>query len=104
MDILMDLYDTTGPDEASLITQIILKDIRPIISPLKYTINTTVNLLSKKPARSPMTIRQALGIWHPTLPRLYDIYASISELFEMLENGSSSQLKPVIGIPVQVRK
>jgi DNA ligase 4 len=99
--VLNDLYRTATPDEASLITQIILKDLRPIVSPLKI-VHTTTNLLRKKPANVPLTVWQALKIWHPTLPALYRVYASIPEVFNVLENGTSAQLEPILGIPIQV--
>jgi DNA ligase-4 len=99
--VLDDLYRTATPNEAALITQIILKDLRPIVSPLGK-VHTTTNLLRKRPANPPLTVWQALKIWHPTLPALYRVYASIPEVFGVLGNGTDTRSEPVLGIPVQV--
>lgn len=99
--VLRDLYRTATPEEASLITQIILKDLRPIVSPLK-TVHTTSNLLERKHTDPPLTVWQAMKIWHPMLPSLYRVYASIPDVFNILESGTDPQLEPIVGIPVQV--
>ncbi|KAG8827284.1 hypothetical protein FRC19_004490 [Serendipita sp. 401] len=103
LDILRDLYTNVTPEEASLITQVILKDLRPILEPIGPA-HTTVNLSKRSNIDQRLTLRQALSVWDQRLSRLYRVCSSIKEAFSALEHGTNSSLTPVVGVPVEIPK
>ncbi|KAG8788433.1 hypothetical protein FRC15_004408 [Serendipita sp. 397] len=103
LDILRDLYTNVTPEEASLITQVILKDLRPILEPIGPA-HTTVNLSKRSNIDQRLTLRQALSVWDQRLSSLYRVCSSIKEAFSALEHGTNSSLTPVVGVPVEIPK
>ncbi|KAG8836098.1 hypothetical protein FRC17_010031 [Serendipita sp. 399] len=100
LNILRDLYAKATPKAANLITQIILKDLRPILEPIGVA-HTTLNLLKKNSHLQRLTLKQSLKAWDRRLPELYRVCASLKEAFNALEHGTNTSLSPVVGVPVE---
>jgi DNA ligase 4 len=100
--ILQDIYDSVTPEEASFITQVLLKDLRPLYYPLTL-VHTTSNLLKGKSTINEFKIYQAMKAWHPQLPSIYRVYADLDQSFDILRNGIPAPYYPIVGTPVQVR-
>jgi DNA ligase-4 len=101
VDILQELYGSLEANQAAVITQIILKDLNPILYPIGI-INTTRNLLSNDPAPAKLSLMQCLAAWDPHLPRIYRIHSSFEEAFEFLENKDELSIVPKVGVPIMV--
>jgi DNA ligase-4 len=100
--ILRDLYSVSAP-EAAFITQVILKDLRPLFYPLPALHYSVALKQYKSNAVSMLTKEQAMQIWDPTghMLRAYKTQASLCYAAEAFEVGSLDVL-PVIGKPIQV--
>lgn len=101
LTILTDLYNLASPDDAAIITQIVLKDLRPLLHPLEV-IHTTRNLLKQRAPSNPLNVWEAMRIWNPELPRIYKICSNITEAFRVIDGGMPPTLEPVLGAPIQV--
>jgi DNA ligase-4 len=99
--ILTDLYSLASPDDTAIITQIILKDLRPLLHPLEF-IHTTRNLLNQRAPSNSLNVWEAMRIWNPELPRIYRICSNITEAFRVIEDGMPPTLEPILGAPIQV--
>ncbi|POW05905.1 hypothetical protein PSHT_10595 [Puccinia striiformis] len=123
--ILQDLYQSLSPREAAYMTQIILKDLRPLLSPLtsSSTYRSLVDYDSKAfEGISPYWMMKA---WHWAMPRIYrakadfDTAADLCERFPRgmfspplytkelpadLEQLLRSLTKPQLGTPVNIPK
>lgn len=105
--IFRSLFRRLSPEDASILVQIVLKDLRPLLYPLTefhYTTALTkfdvasVKLLSKE---------HAMDIWNPSgmFLRYYRVCADIREAasFEDTPKQSCPVIEPMIGKPVAVR-
>lgn len=101
LDILQDLYGSLEANQAAVITQIILKDLNPILYPIGIT-NTTINLLSNEPPPAKLSLMQSLAAWDSHLPTIYRIHSSVEEAFEFLEDKDKLSLAPKVGVPIMV--
>ncbi|PVF99886.1 hypothetical protein CPB86DRAFT_730576 [Serendipita vermifera] len=101
--ILNDLYTSVNPEEAAFITQVILKDLRPLYYSLTM-VHTTYNLLKEKSKVHEFKLHQAMRVWHPQLPSIYRACANLDKSFEILHNGISPPFCPILGVPVQIPK
>jgi DNA ligase-4 len=99
--ILTDLYNLASPDAAAIITQIILKDMRPILNPIEV-VHTTRNLLKQRAPSNSLDVSEAMRIWDPELPRIYKICSNVTEAFRVIEDGVPPTLEPILGAPIQV--
>lgn len=108
-EILDDLFHSLTPFGAACITQIILKDLRPILYPCPATrFGPALQHYNAKSLHE-LTIFEAMNIWHPQMPRIYRLRATLDAAAEAVEqlvlNGSKSRvLGPIVGIPVEIPK
>lgn len=108
LSILKILFRGLSPIDASFLTQIILKDLRPILYPLRETHYTTA-LLDYNAASVKMLIKEhAMTTWDPTkwMLNAYRVKSTIEEAansFELPPN-ERGPIAPQIGIPVAVIK
>lgn len=104
--ILRDLFCSISALEASFLTQIILKDLRPILYPLAETHYTAA--LTKYNTKSIEVLNKeaAMRAWDPSgqMLKMYkvraDLYTS-ANAFEM--QTSDFIVTPQIGIPIEVK-
>jgi len=105
--IIRALFRQLSPEDASVLVQIILKDLRPLLYPLTefhYTTaltrfdTTSVKVLSKE---------HAMDVWDPSgmFLRFYRVCADISEAARFADSSEPkySAIGPTIGKPVAVR-
>ncbi|GJE91101.1 DNA ligase 4-like protein [Phanerochaete sordida] len=104
-EILRDLYAPASPLSAAIITQIILKDLRPILYPLKETHYRAQLLEYNSKAVCMLTKEQAMKVWDPTgkLSQAARMCASIEEAVAAYEHPEGL-LQPKIGVPVPIPK
>ncbi|KAG8984225.1 hypothetical protein FRB90_005470, partial [Tulasnella sp. 427] len=107
--ILTELYRTLTPQGASCMTQIILKDLRPLLYSLPSN-RTTSNLLHfNSNALHELTIHEAMQIWNPNMLKIFRIRATLdaaAESLDELDAGSPSGeiFCPKFGVPVEIPK
>jgi DNA ligase-4 len=66
-EIIKALYSSLSPTGASFLTQIILKDLRPVLYPSKETHYTAALRRQKSNSVAPLNVVDALRVWDPTL-------------------------------------
>ena len=109
--ILRTLFRHLSPEDASVLTQIILKDLRPIMYPLIEFHYTTA--LTKFNASSVKMLNKehAMDIWDPSrlLSSFYRMRSSLDEAAAFADNrllskskSSWSDIRPTIASPVAV--
>ncbi|CCM02607.1 uncharacterized protein FIBRA_04710 [Fibroporia radiculosa] len=112
--ILRALYTRLSPVEASIITQIILKDLKPLLYPLPPGIKHYTALLRdyNTNAVNALSLFDAMITWDPS-GRMSSAYrvracpdeaASVYEAMVVEEGPGPSMLGPQVGIPVQIPK
>ena len=105
--VLTELYTSLGPSDCAVITQIILKDLRPLLYPIprSATHYTTALLRYNSTAITMLTKEAAMHAWDPS-GRLSMIYRCRTDLdeatqqFEVLKSGDAMP-QPQVGIPIQ---
>ncbi|EKM49924.1 uncharacterized protein PHACADRAFT_178551 [Phanerochaete carnosa HHB-10118-sp] len=104
-EILRNLYASASAMSASVITQIILKDLRPILYPLKETHYTAQLLQYNSKAVRMLTKEQAMKVWDPDgkLSQAYRVCASIEEAVAAFENPEEF-MRPRVGVPIPIPK
>lgn len=95
------LYSSLSPTEASFLTQIILKDLRPVLYPSKETHYTAALKNQKNNSIVHLDVVDALKAWDPTLNAL-SRWRVVSS-FEVALLSDDRDLVTV-GNPLQVRK
>lgn len=103
-EILRDLYRSATPSSAALITQIILKDLRPLLYPLTGERHYTAQLLQYNSRSVTMlTKEQAMWAWDPTgrMAGAYKARASLEHASEILD-GPRCFVQPRIGTVIAV--
>src|ERR1700753_2143920 len=98
-ETLETLYSSLSPVEASFLTQIILKDLRPVLYPCKET-HYTAALNQKSNSVVHLDVLDALKVWDPTLHAL-SRWRVVSS-FEVALSDNRRDLASV-GNPLQVR-
>lgn len=106
--ILTTLYTSLTPAECAVVTQIILKDLRPLLRPIpREAAHYTAALLQyKSNAVSPLTKEAAMHAWDPSgrLRMIYKTRADLSQAtrtFDRLRPGDAMP-EPLFGMPIQV--
>ena len=87
-DILNDLYvrSNLSPYAMSVLTQIILGDLRPLLSPLSpEALNFTIALCSDNKAIPQLEIRTAMRLWDKEAPSLHRIWGNIDLVMDEIE-------------------
>ncbi|EJD08532.1 DNA ligase/mRNA capping enzyme, partial [Fomitiporia mediterranea MF3/22] len=105
--ILQSVFRKLRPFEAAVLTQIILKDLRPVIYPVKSTSSTAEALLEfNSKAVHVLTMHETMRVWDPSrlLLRCYKVQATIEDSVRLFESGDLEMVGPRIGVPVQIPK
>jgi DNA ligase-4 len=107
--ILFDLYRSIPALDASFLTQIILKDLRPLLFPIAETHYTAALTKYNTKSVAPLTIEDAMRAWDHSgrMLKIYKVRASLHEAANAFELESSHQHSPAtpqprIGIPIEV--
>ncbi|KAI0700149.1 hypothetical protein C8T65DRAFT_831678 [Cerioporus squamosus] len=108
--ILTTLYHSLSPVECAVVTQIILKDLRPLLYPIPRSANhyTPALLQYNSNAVAMLSKESAMYAWDPS-GRLAVIYKSRANLdeaaqtYEQLKPGDAMP-DPVCGTPIQIPK
>ncbi|RDB20889.1 DNA ligase [Hypsizygus marmoreus] len=108
LSILKDLFCTLSPIDASFLTQIILKDLQPILYPLQE-MHYTASLIDFNSASVKMlTIYHAMELWDPSgwMRNAYLVKSTIAEVANEFElpPAERSRNVPRIGTPVTMPK
>lgn len=106
LPLLRALFRPLSPVDASFLTQIILKDLRPVLYPLHVHHYSTALLNFNATSVHMLTKEDAMKIWDPTCWMLnaFRVKATIDEAatsFELSPHQRDANI-PRIGIPVQV--
>ncbi|KZT07561.1 uncharacterized protein LAESUDRAFT_115651 [Laetiporus sulphureus 93-53] len=112
-NVLRALYTALSPVEAGVVTQIILKDLRPMLYPIPPDqTHYTASLLSyNSNALTQLTKFDAMREWDLSKRMLatYRVRAYLDEAAQLYETLSTADevdivLKPLVGVPVQIPK
>lgn len=97
------MYQSLDAEAAGFLTQIILKDLRPILYPLRATHYTTSLLKFNTKAITMLTKEDAMKIWDPTLKmyRAYRVRATLESAADIYEDPNAT-LAPQAGTPIAV--
>lgn len=100
--LLHSLYYTLSPIDASYITQIILKDIRPLLYPPQATHYTAALLKFNAASITILTKEDAMKAWDPTflMIKAYRVRSTLDQAAASFELGA--QPLPVLGVPIEV--
>lgn len=91
--ILHDLFSPLSSSEAGYLSQIILRDLSPMLYPLPSS-NTEVSLLSyNSTSWTPLEFMSALRAWHWSLPAIYRYRADLDAAFTVLSTCQISASK-----------
>lgn len=110
-DILSDLYRSLSPFAAACMTQIILRDLRPILYP-PFSSNSTINLQHfNSKAYHQLTIWEVMREWHRDMPSIYraraNLDAAARTVHQLQSKGSTDHIgsvTPVLGLPINIPK
>ena len=104
--ILRDLYRSMPALDASYLTQIILKDLRPLLFPLSETHYTAALKNYNTKSVASFTKEDAMSVWDPSgyFLKTFKVRACLREAASMFESREVGQAipSPKIGIPIQV--
>ncbi|KAI1796725.1 hypothetical protein LXA43DRAFT_571479 [Ganoderma leucocontextum] len=108
--ILTTLFASLTPAEGAVLTQIILKDLRPLLSPIpRFATHYTAALLQyKSNAVTMLTKEAAMHAWDPTgrMSQIFKSRANLEETtrtYESLQPGDALP-EPEFGTPIQIPK
>jgi DNA ligase-4 len=99
VEILKILYSSLSPAEASFLTQIILKDLRPVLYPSRETHYTAALKHQKSNGVVYLNVVDALKVWDPTLNAL-SRWQIVSSFEVALSNDDCGRI--FVGNPLQV--
>ena len=93
------LYSSLSPTEASFLTQIILKDLRPVLYPSEETHYTAALKHQKSNSVVSLNMADALSVWDPTLNALsrWRVVSSFEVALSNSDHGPTC-----VGNPLQV--
>lgn len=105
--ILTLLYTSLSPSSSGYLTQIILKDLRPILYPISETHYTASLLQYNARSVSMLSKEDAMKAWDGSgrMLRMYRVRASLEDAASAFESESGSgswDVTPQVGVPVQV--
>lgn len=99
VETLKSLYSSLSPTEASFLTQIILKDLRPVLYPSKEMHYTAALKNQKSNSIAQLDVVDALKVWDPTSTAL-SRWRVVSSFEVALSIGDHDLVS--IGNPLQV--
>lgn len=112
-ELLTKLYrdSALSPSSLALITQIILRDLRPLLNPLpSLSVSNPTAMLRLKSNTGPaqLELHTAMKCWDFRMADMYrkgrgDLDSCADEV-ERMGQGSSSSVGPVVGVNVQVSR
>ena len=105
-DILRSLYKSLPALDAAFLTQIILKDLRPILYAPPVASSSRVLLEYNTNSKLMLTKEQFMMTWDPSgcMLKMYRVRANMTEAALGFEAGGViSHPKPCLGVPVEVR-
>ena len=113
--ILCDVYDQLDPFESAVVTQIILKDLRPMLARNLFrsstststtgarsrtkTAEATTEIISSYTAKSvsDLSLIPIMRIWHPWMPAVYGVRAEIGTAADVMEDAPRGRVWCVEG-------
>ncbi|KAJ6591764.1 hypothetical protein DFH09DRAFT_1137908 [Mycena vulgaris] len=104
--IIRALYRSLAPLDAAFLTQIILKDLRPLLYPLTETHYTVALKSFNSVAITQLTKEDAMKAWDKSR-KMLDIYRVRSRLDDAaaaIDAGIIGTVMPLIGTPVEIPK
>lgn len=103
-DILRTLYSDLPASDASYLTQIILKDLRPVLYPAPGRTTAESLLGFKSDSVMMLSKEDAMRLWDETgmMRRAFDARGTFEEAALVFEGGEE-QVNPVVGKMLQVR-
>jgi DNA ligase-4 len=106
LPVLKALFRSLSPVDASFLTQIILKDLRPVLYPIRASHYTSALVDFNTTSVQMLTKEHAMRVWDPTcwMLKAYRVKSTIDEAvasFSMPPHLRDANV-PRIGIPVQV--
>ena len=111
-EALRRLYTDVAPAQAAVVTQIILKDLKPLLYPITEAQEhyTAALLQYNSNATARLSKWEAMRAWDPSKRMLaaYRVRACLDEAAAMYEHVNDSDagleyFQPQVGIPIQVR-
>ncbi|KAF8957438.1 hypothetical protein BDZ97DRAFT_1669960 [Flammula alnicola] len=106
--IIRSLFRSLSPEDASVLTQVVLKDLRPILYPLTEFHYTTALTKFNVASVKMLTKEHAMDVWDPsrTLSNFYRVRSSLDEAaaFANQSSNSSQVILPTIASPVAIPK
>ncbi|EPQ56356.1 DNA ligase/mRNA capping enzyme, partial [Gloeophyllum trabeum ATCC 11539] len=107
LEILSSIYRRLDPTAAAFVTQIILKDLRPLLYPLQATHYTAALTEYNSNAITPLSKEDAMRIWDPTgaMLRAYRCTNSFEDASRAFHSCTPYTTgTPQIGTPIQIPK
>ncbi|KAG9037569.1 hypothetical protein FRB95_005151 [Tulasnella sp. JGI-2019a] len=107
--IVRELYTSLTPFGAACMTQIILKDLRPLLYPVAPT-RSTINLMHfKSNAIHELTHYEAMSVWDCGMPRIYKNRSSLDVAAGVVDDLSHGTIVvdpfvPTLGTPIEIPK
>lgn len=103
-EILQSLFVNLDPHSAAFLTQIILKDLRPLLYPLSETHYTTSLLQYNSNAVSMLTKEDVMKAWDLSgrMLRVYKLRACLEEAARVCDDPREV-IQPRLGAPIEVR-
>ncbi|KAF9473357.1 hypothetical protein BDN70DRAFT_885925 [Pholiota conissans] len=107
-EITRALFRTLAPEDAAILTQIVLKDLKPLLYPLSEFHYTIALTRFNTAAVKMLTKEHAMDVWDPThrFLRFYRVRATLDEAaaFADLPERTSTNIQPTLGSPIAVPK
>ncbi|KAJ2919477.1 hypothetical protein MD484_g929, partial [Candolleomyces efflorescens] len=108
IEVIRNLYCAMSPEDASYLTQIILKDLRPLLYPLgeDYSVSPLTTFNTR--AVTMLTKMDAMRVWDHTgsmlqASRVFSDMDRAAEIFEM-PASQRPEMKPTVGVMVDIPK
>ncbi|KAJ7180474.1 hypothetical protein C8R46DRAFT_1069579 [Mycena filopes] len=104
--ILRALYRSLSPLDASFLTQIILKDLRPLLYPLTDTHYTVALKSFNSVAVVQLSKEDAMKVWDPSrqMLNIYRVRARLDVAAAAFDAGITGNIMPLIGTPIEIPK
>ncbi|EJU01771.1 DNA ligase/mRNA capping enzyme [Dacryopinax primogenitus] len=113
--ILSDLYRDLTPFGAAVMTQVLLKDLRPLAYPQPAASMSASLIDFNSKAYEEITPHMAMRAWHPKMCYLYKTNSkldAVADAVEKLESWEASvqpgirldPFSPMVGVPVEIAK
>ncbi|KAM0787656.1 hypothetical protein ACM66B_003720 [Microbotryomycetes sp. NB124-2] len=107
--ILADLLDPLTPRQVSILTQILLRDLHPILYPLPTQQGEVALQRYNTTAHEVIELYHTMREWHEDMPAYYRVCSDLDLAALAVEdairfNGELEPPKPQIGVPIEVPK